>query len=1138
MLYSTLQDSLGQRSPRQFPYGRHSRHSFRCVRYTVNIYQRLAGLVLLLSALLLSMNAVANQPPQFESLSSRTVSIGDVVEMTVTPKDADGDVPSVFLSNPPVGSTFNDAGNGSRIFRWTPDTVGLTTLVFVAEDARDRSLVVYQPVDITVLAQTTAVSNSPVTASESQPSGPTVSDQPSLPVYAAQTLAVGQRFSLVIQATSPRGVPGLLAYELPSGATFDDNRDGTRSINWTPDASQSGQYTVTIVATDAIDPAITASTSVVLQVGNSAQPAPVNPVSDAPVIEPIADQRVEPGDMVAVRVVPRSPLSHSIILNADPMPDGATFDDNRDGTRTFRWTPGAADVGTRNIRFTATDEVNRALSQSVLMTVWVGDSGSEPGFSAEPSDQSSDQSGDQSSAESAPDTPGNPTGAPQFDPVDSHVVSPGSRVTQVVRALNADGTVPALWMERGPSGATFEDNGNGARVFNWTPAASDAGDVDVDFIAADPRSVGLRSTLTMNVSVSGTSDSNRPPVIKTPPDQVVAVDQGLEVMLVATDPDGSVPGISLRNAPVDATLQDNMDGTRTLKWVPGADDIGIRTIDIVAQDNDDRSVYAEATFSVSITAAPPSGPVISADDRPATRGDASRFLTRATFGSKRSSVDALMNQTYRQWIDSQINAPLTDHLGLLDIRLREKAIFDSTSGENQFVRQQARLDVWWDVVVHAPDQLRQRVAFALSQILVIADRAAGIDNRVRGFASYNDLLLKHAFGNYRDLLLDVTLHPTMGDYLSMRRNEKADASLNIQPDENFARELMQLFTIGIDQLNSDGTPVRDNNGARVPAYTQENVANFARVFTGWNFGDAAIMRSDDRTPDSEVIPMKAFEQYHDTDPKPLLNGVTLPGGQSARQDLDQALDNLFNHRNVGPFLARRLIQRLVTSNPSGDYVQRVASVFNDNGDGVRGDLKAVVYAILLDEEALNGHRWAPYTFGKLKEPLIKVASIWRAFNAKGHYGRLRYSNPDTDLAQQPYSAPSVFNFYSPDYRPHGEIANNQLVAPEFQILNDSTVLRAADRLFDYAYATPLGGADRSTQHRIDLDLGIEKGMPSDPVALVDDLNSLLMGGDMSETTRNVLIELASNTPLDGDGDTRVREVLHMLFVSPDFSYHR
>ncbi len=1090
--------------------------------------------LLTLCLLCFAMTASANQPPQFNNIASQTVSVGETVEFRVRPSDPDNDVPSVFLSNPPPGSTFLDAGDGSRRFRWTPANAGFTTLVFVAEDARDRSLVVYRPVDITVRDANNSqpVAQQPPQQQQSSTPATTASssNRPVLPNYAEQSLRTGQRFSLVVRATSPRGVPGLIAYDLPSGASFDDNRDGTRSIRWTPAANQTGQYAVRVVATDPADAAITTSTTIRLQVVGTGNPAPLTAAGNAPVIEPIADRRVAPGEQVAIRVVPASPLNHSIILNADPLPAGASFDDNRDGTRTFRWTPGNGDQGARQIRFTATDEVDRSLSASRVVTIVIsGDT--QPPSPATPST-------------AAPITAALITaaGGPQFDTVQNHVVSPGTRITQVVRALNTDGSVPALWMERGPANATFNDNGNGGRVFGWTPSAADIGEVEVQFIAVDSRVANARSSVTMRISVVGdrqpSAAANRPPVIDTPPDQVVAVDQGLEVRLVATDPDGSVPGISVRNLPGNATVQDNNDGSRTLKWVPGTNDVGIRRIDVVAQDDDDRSVFTRATFSVSVTAAVPTGPVISADDRPANRADASRFLLRSTFGPKRRDIDELMNKTYRQWIDSQINAPLTDHLGPLDARLREKSVFNATSGQNQFVRQQARLDVWWDVVVHAPDQLRQRVAFALSQILVIADRAAGIDNRVRGFASYNDMLLRRAFGNYRDVLSDVALHPTMGDFLSMRRNEKANAALNIQPDENFARELMQLFTIGIDLLNEDGTPVRDASGARVPAYTQQDVINFARVFTGWNYGTAYRMRSDDRTPDSEVIPMKAFQQYHDTDPKQLLNGVTLPGGQSARQDLDQALDNLFNHPNVGPFLARQLIQRLVTSNPSGDYVRRVAAAFNDNGSGVRGDLKAVVYAILLDAEALNGHSWSPYTFGKLKEPLIKVASIWRAFNARGHYGRLRYSNPDSDLSQQPYSAPSVFNFYSPDYRPHGEIANNQLVAPEFQILNDSTVLRAADRLFDYAFAIPLGGADRSTQHRIDLDLGIEKGLAANPVALVDYLNTLLLGGDMSDTTREVLIELAANTPMDGDGDTRVREVLHLLFVSPDFSFHR
>jgi len=366
----------------------------------------------------------------------------------------------------------------------------------------------------------------------------------------------------------------------------------------------------------------------------------------------------------------------------------------------------------------------------------------------------------------------------------------------------------------------------------------------------------------------------------------------------------------------------------------------------------------------------------------------------------------------------------------------------------------------------SPDLLRQRIAFALSEIFVISRRVEFISDDTRGVANYYDLLLTHAFGNFRDLLLDVTLHPAMGAYLSHLGNRKADLSKNRYPDENYAREVMQLFSIGLFELNQDGTQKLDENGEPIPTYTNANITEFAKIFTGLTIEPHPQFLADLAEEGEEFVyneeyyldplgilykPMIAFEQEHDSGPKTLLNGTVVPAGQGTMADIEAAIDNLFNHPNVGPFIGLRLIQRLVKSNPSPAYVSRVAGTFNDNGQGVRGDMQAVIQAILLDEEARDTSYLNDPTHGMLREPLVRYISLCRTFNATNSSGEYTYV-PDhfsQEMLQYVVDSPSVFNFFLPNYQPIGPIAEADLVAPEFQITTSYTAVSAAN-LFDGA----------------------------------------------------------------------------------------
>ncbi|MDX1563517.1 MAG: DUF1800 domain-containing protein, partial [Gammaproteobacteria bacterium] len=410
------------------------------------------------------------------------------------------------------------------------------------------------------------------------------------------------------------------------------------------------------------------------------------------------------------------------------------------------------------------------------------------------------------------------------------------------------------------------------------------------------------------------------------------------------------------------------------------------------------------------TPSPPPPPPQPPPPPPPTMAEAFKFLNQTTFGATEAEADLVLDIGYEAWIDAQMQEPASLQLPYL---------LSLPDPQFQFQLNGDRLHIWADNVINGPDQLRQRVAFALSEIMVVSQLGA-LRNAPYSLASYYDLLAENAFGNYRDLMEQVTLHPAMGVYLSMLGNEKPNPALNIRPDENFARELMQLFTIGLVELELDGSVKTGIDGQPIPTYTQEIIEGFAHVYTGWHYAGAPSFQQARRTKFNQVIPMQLYPNFHDTGPKQLLNGVVLPAGQSGDQDLADALDNIFNHPNVGPFVAKRLIERLVTSNPSPEYVARIASAFNNNGSGVRGDLATVVKRILLDPEARR--RFTPrQTDGKIKEPLLRLTQLWRAYDARSDEGRYPLGAAYIFFGQGPLQSPSVFNFFSPFYAPPGEI---------------------------------------------------------------------------------------------------------------------
>jgi uncharacterized protein (DUF1800 family) len=421
------------------------------------------------------------------------------------------------------------------------------------------------------------------------------------------------------------------------------------------------------------------------------------------------------------------------------------------------------------------------------------------------------------------------------------------------------------------------------------------------------------------------------------------------------------------------------------------------------------------------------------------QAQAARFLTQATLGANSDLIQRVAASGAEDWLEDQFSIPPNSTQKL--VKTYDPEIIRNLGfGDTQLFRW-----AWWQQTMTEPDLLRHRIALALSEIFVVSTRSSDLlEDAVLGMASYHDMLGKHAFGNFRDLLLDVTLHPVMGHFLSHLQNRKSDPSLNRFPDENFAREIMQLFSIGLWELNADGTRRLDGKGDPIATYDNNDITEFAKVFTGLTYVNDSY-EEDFFIEDGQMYePMSMYEPEHEPGPKNLLNGFIIPNGQDGMRDIEDAVENLFSHSNVGPFIGRLLIQRLVTSNPSPAYISRVSKAFDNNGNGVRGDMQAFIRAILLDPEARDLEKINDPKHGMLREPFVRYVHLLKAMNAKSATGKFPNLGEmaATLLQQYPFFSPSVFNFFLPDYRPLGAIGNAGLVAPEFQITTSFTALTA------------------------------------------------------------------------------------------------
>jgi uncharacterized protein (DUF1800 family) len=530
--------------------------------------------------------------------------------------------------------------------------------------------------------------------------------------------------------------------------------------------------------------------------------------------------------------------------------------------------------------------------------------------------------------------------------------------------------------------------------------------------------------------------------------------------------------------------------------------------------------------------------------------EASRFLAQATLGADRTLIDQVAAQGIENWIDAQIALPQSQLLNYLYTNLYNPAQIGTESPQRELFRY-----ALWQTIMTGQDLLRQRIAFALGEIFVISTATDAIYNVANGAADWVDMLLRNAFGNFRDLLQDVTLHPLMGSFLSHAGNRKTDPALNRFPDENYAREIMQLFTIGLFQLNPDGSQQLDGQGNPVPTYDNNDITEFAKIFTGLQYdfdGDPHVWW----TPNFEsgwlnsytaVRPLKMWEDEHEPGAKNLLNGTVLPAGQSGMEDINGALDNLFNHPNVGPFIGRQLIQRLVKSNPTPAYIARVTAAFNDNGSGVRGDMQTVVKAVLLDDEAREPAWITDPANGKLREPFFRFAQMLRVFH---------YDNPqnkfwdagwgvDSSLRQFLFNAPSVFNFFSPDFRPPGPLGAGNLAGPEFQLLNSFTAISTINHWYsrlEWGYVLDLPADDREINGQTyDLDqpqpdFSFEQTLIGDIDTLIDHFDLVLTYGTLSTQMREILrTAVAGYAAAGGEDEEVIRFAAFLFLLCPEYA---
>jgi uncharacterized protein (DUF1800 family) len=530
----------------------------------------------------------------------------------------------------------------------------------------------------------------------------------------------------------------------------------------------------------------------------------------------------------------------------------------------------------------------------------------------------------------------------------------------------------------------------------------------------------------------------------------------------------------------------------------------------------------------SISAAFLSAAVIAASAAPLDRSDATRLLEQSTFGPTDALVAHVQAVGVQGWLNEQFAAPPSRYPSFPYVP-PNPVVYCAGSPNLFCVRDNYSLfllqNAFFKNALSGPDQLRQRVAFALSQVLVTSGLVVRFPY---GMGPYQQLFIDGAFGNFEDLLNKVTLSPVMGDYLDMVNNDKPTGG--VEPNENYARELMQLFSIGVWELKADGTLLTDANGAPIPSYDQETIEGLAHIMTGWTYAPRAGGPARNHYPRNYAAPMVGISAEHDYSAKVLFEDIAVAPGKPMEADLAFAIHTVFSHPNVGPFIGRQLIQKLVTGDPTPQYVARVAAVFNNNGAGVRGDLKALVNAILTDPEA-RGNVKSAAGYGKLREPVLYVTATARALGTASDGVFL--AQQSRALGQDLFNAPSVFNYYPPSYVVPGTTANG----PEFALLNASTSINRYNFANALAFGTigpilTLPGAIGTTPN-----WGALQAVAGNPAALLDKLDALLMHGTMGSDMRSAILSAVNAIPAS-NSLARAKTAYYLTITSPQYQVER
>jgi uncharacterized protein (DUF1800 family) len=544
---------------------------------------------------------------------------------------------------------------------------------------------------------------------------------------------------------------------------------------------------------------------------------------------------------------------------------------------------------------------------------------------------------------------------------------------------------------------------------------------------------------------------------------------------------------------------------------------------------------------------PPPPPAVVA--KPATDSEAARFILKSSLSVSDAEITSIKSLGYEQWLTAQIDAPISQ-TGVAWLASRG---YDQVTVDNYFDNEYPGDYMIWNQLMSDANGVRKRIALALSEFFVVSLPALDFSWRAQAIAFYWDQLNSNAFGSYRKLLEDITLNPAMGWFLSTRGNRKEDARSGRQPDENYAREVMQLFTIGLYELNNDGSRKVNANSQPIETYTNTDVSNLARVFTGYDWDFTGNVNTPAVGNATRLIPGTGFTlkpmtidttkwQYpsgtsqHSTLEVVFL-GTTIPANTDGTAALKTALDALFNHANVGPFFAKQMIQRLVTSNPSAAYIDRVAKIFNNNGAGTRGDLRAVFKAILMDDEAINVAGLSNVTFGKVREPMIRFAQWARTFGATSTSSNWKIGNLSDQagsIGQSALRSPSVFNFFRPGYVPaNTAIATNSLVAPEFQLINETSTPGYVNYM-TYAISTTTG-----INNDVKAAYTSEIAIAHDAAALLDRVSLLLAASQISDSTKTTIrtaLDAIAVTPTSTNTEKlrRVYTAILLVMASPDY----